>query len=173
LNRADYCSPARTATLKSGISFGIKNGVSYRVQSLARSCIFGTGLPFHKPPPTPRRMEYTIQKVDDVLLLSLKGRLLGEHQTLSLLDEIDEEIATGYVHVAVVMEELDYINSTGLSFLLTLLTRVRKHDGEVVLCCLNDNLQQLMITTKLQAFFRIEKDRASALAHFETEEPFS
>ncbi len=118
-------------------------------------------------------MEYTIQKVEDVLLLSLKGRLLCEHQTLSLLDEIDEEIATGYVHVAVVMEELDYINSTGLSFLLTLLTRVRKHDGEVVLCCLNDNLQQLMITTKLQAFFRIEKDRASALAHFETEEPFS
>jgi anti-sigma B factor antagonist len=118
-------------------------------------------------------MEYSIQKLEDVLLLSLKGRLLGEHQTISLLEELDEEIATGYVHVAVIMEELDYINSTGLSFLLTLLTRVRKQDGEVVLCCLNDNMQQLMITTKLQAFFRIEKDRASALAHFETEESSS
>jgi anti-anti-sigma factor len=114
-------------------------------------------------------MEYQIQKTEDVLILSLKGRLLGEHQTIPLLEEIEEEIAMGFVHIAVDLSDLDFINSSGLSFLLTVLTKVRKLDGEVMLCSLNPLLQQLMITTKLNAFFNIAPDRMTALAHFERE----
>ncbi len=118
-------------------------------------------------------MEYKIQKTEDILILSLKGRLLGEHQTISLLEDIEEEIAMGFVHIVIDLENLDFINSSGLSFLLTVLTKVRKQDGEAVLCSLNPLLQQLMITTKLNAFFRIAPDRAAALAHFEREQSSS
>ena len=118
-------------------------------------------------------MEHQLHKSDDVLVLSLKGRLLGEHQTITLLEDIGEEIAMGFIHIIVDLEDLEFINSSGLSFLLTVLTRVRKQDGEVVLCSLNPLLQQLMITTKLHSFFRIATDRKSALAHFEREQSSS
>lgn len=118
-------------------------------------------------------MEYRIEKLDDILLLSLTGRLLGEHQTLSLLEELEEHIALGYVHMAIDLQDLDYINSNGLNFLLTLLTKARKKDGEVVLCSLSEKIQQILISTKLKAFFSVETDRQSAIDHFRQEEAAS
>ena len=118
-------------------------------------------------------MEHQISKTEDILILSLKGRLLGEHQTFSLLEDIEEEIAMGFVHIVAYLEDLEFINSSGLSFLLTVLTKVRKQDGEVILCSLNPLLHELMITTKLNSFFNIVPDRRTALAHFEREQSSS
>lgn len=114
-------------------------------------------------------MEYSIRKHEDILILAMKGRLLGEHQTMALMEELTEQIELGYVNFIVDLGELEFINSTGLNFLLTLLTKGRKQDGEVVLCNLNDLLEKLIITTKLNAFFTIVEGMDEALAHFERE----
>lgn len=118
-------------------------------------------------------MEHQIAKSEDILILSLKGRLLGEHQTISLLEDLEEEIAMGFIHIVVELKELEYINSTGLGFLLTVLTKVRKQDGEVILCSLHPALQELMIHTKLHAFFRIAPDCQTARTLFEREQSSS
>lgn len=118
-------------------------------------------------------MEYQIEKLDDILLLTLTGRLLGEHQTLPLLEELEEQIALGYVHMAIDLHGLDYINSNGLNFLLTLLTKSRKKDGEVLLCCLSEKIQDILISTKLKAFFSVAEDRQSAIDHFRQEQATS
>lgn len=114
-------------------------------------------------------MEYDIQKSEEIIILSLKGRLLGEHQTISLAEEIDEILALGITNVIVDLSELEFINSTGLNFLLTLLSKVRRADGEVVLCNMNALLQTLMVTTKLNSFFHISEDMEQARAHFNLE----
>lgn len=114
-------------------------------------------------------MEYVITKQEDVLILELQGRLLGEHQTLSLMDELEESIELGYSNFIVDLSNLEFINSTGLNFLLTLLTKGRKHDGEVVLCSLNEILEKLIVTTKLNSFFTITEDRTAALDHLASE----
>ncbi|MFT7590009.1 MAG: anti-sigma B factor antagonist [Limisphaerales bacterium] len=111
-------------------------------------------------------MEYDIQKADELIILSLRGRLLGEHQTIGISEEIDEQISLGVINIIVDLTALEFINSTGLNFLLTLLTKVRKADGEVVLCNMNTLLRTLMITTKLNSFFTITDDMNNARAHF-------
>jgi anti-sigma B factor antagonist len=118
-------------------------------------------------------MEYQIEKLEDVLVISLQGRLLGEHQTLTLLEEIEEQIAMNLTHIVVDLGKLDYINSNGLNFLLTVLTKTRKEDGETVLCNISETIQQLLITTKLKAFFTLVDDRDAALIYFRREKASS
>lgn len=118
----------------------------------------------------PSHMDYQIEKHEDILILSLNGRLLGEHQTIALMEQVEEQIELGYVNFVIDLSNLEFINSTGLNFLLTLLTKGRKQDGEVLLCNLNELLSNLIITTKLNSFFTIAESRQEALAHFAPEE---
>lgn len=109
-------------------------------------------------------MLHTISKKENhVLLVELEGRLMGEFQTVQLLDEIDELIEDDYIRIIFDLSRLEYINSTGLNFFLKILTRVRKNDGEVVLCSLNKLLTNLMVTTKLSSFFTISSTVEEAL----------
>lgn len=114
-------------------------------------------------------MDYQIEKHEDILVLTLTGRLLGEHQTLTLLEDLEEQIAMGHVHIVLDLGGLEYINSNGLNFLLRVLTKARKQDGEAMLCNLGDAIRELLITTKLKAFFSVADTREDALEHFRRE----
>ncbi len=115
-------------------------------------------------------MKYSIdKKKNHTIVVKPDGRLVGEFQTLQLNDELDELIEDKYYRVVFDMSELEYINSTGLNFFLKILTKVRKCDGEVVLCSLNELLKTLMVTTKLNSFFTICDNVKDALEHLEKE----
>ncbi|MFI5170910.1 MAG: STAS domain-containing protein [Chitinophagales bacterium] len=115
-------------------------------------------------------MEYTIdKKKNHTIVVKLDGRLVGEFQTIQLSEALDELIEEKYYRIVFDMTELEYINSTGLNFFLKILTKVRKFDGEVVVCSLNKLLKTLMVTTKLNSFFTICYDVADALGHLEKE----
>lgn len=115
-------------------------------------------------------MEFKIQKKKNhTLVIQLDGRLVGEFQTIALNDELKDLIEDKYYRIIFDMSELEYINSTGLNFFLKVLTKVRKFDGEVVMCSLNKLLLELMVTTKLNSFFTIVDNVDEALEHFEKE----
>lgn len=115
-------------------------------------------------------MEFTIEKrADQIVLISLKGRLIAEYETLPLAEQIEDLEEEGFTRWIFNLEHLEYMNSTGLNFLLKILTRARRMDGEVVLCALNNLLETLIVTTKLNAFFTITPDIESALQYFEKE----
>ncbi len=115
-------------------------------------------------------MEFNIQKKKNhTLVIKMDGRLVGEFQTINLNDELKELIEDKYYRIIFDMSELEYINSTGLNFFLKVLTKVRKFDGEVVLCSLNKLLLELMVTTKLNSFFTIVDNVDEALEHLEKE----
>lgn len=115
-------------------------------------------------------MEYKIQKKKNhTLVIQLDGRLVGEFQTIALNDELKDLIEDKYYRIIFGMSELEYINSTGLNFFLKVLTKVRKFDGEVVMCSLNKLLLELMVTTKLNSFFTICENVEDAMEHLEKE----
>ncbi len=115
-------------------------------------------------------MEYKIQKKKNhTLVIQLDGRLVGEFQTIALNDELKDLIEDKYYRIIFDMSELEYINSTGLNFFLKVLTKVRKFDGEVVMCSLNKLLLELMVTTKLNSFFTICENVEDAMEHLEKE----
>lgn len=115
-------------------------------------------------------MNYKIErKKNHVLIIHLSGRMVGEFQTIQLNDEIEEFIEKKYYHIIFDLSELEFINSSGLTFFLKTLTRVRKFNGEVILCSLNDLLKNLMVTTKLNSFFTICNNIEEAEVHLEKE----
>ncbi|MFN0274620.1 MAG: STAS domain-containing protein [Chitinophagales bacterium] len=114
-------------------------------------------------------MKFTFDKKEKTLIIQLEGRLIGEFQTIELNDMIDEYLDEKHIHLIFDLSKLEYINSTGLNFFLKTLTKVRKHDGEVVLCSLNTMLENLLVTTKLSSFFIISKNIDDALAELKKE----
>lgn len=115
-------------------------------------------------------MKYKItRKKNHLLIIQLSGRLVGEFQTVQLNDEIEELIEKKYYHIIFDLSDLEFINSSGLTFFLKSLTRVRKFNGEVILCRVNDLLKNLMVTTKLNSFFTICNNLEEAEAHLEKE----
>ena len=109
-------------------------------------------------------MEYKIDvREQGIAIIFLKGRIVGEYQLVDLLDEVDELFEQDCRHIIFNLSDLEYISSAGLSFFLKTLTRVRQKDGEVILVALNELLNSLLVTTKLNAFFIMERTEEDAL----------
>ncbi|MEZ5013121.1 MAG: STAS domain-containing protein [Chitinophagales bacterium] len=115
-------------------------------------------------------MEYTFDSKDErTLVVQLRGRMVGEYQTIELAEELDARIEEGLKRIIFEMHDLEYINSSGLNFFLKILTKVRRNGGEVVMCSLNELLLNLLVTTKLTSFFTICRNTDEALLHLEKE----
>ena len=76
-------------------------------------------------------MEYHIEKKNEnTLVVKLNGRLVGEYQTVQVAEQLEEDIEDGFTNIIFDFSELEFINSSGLNFLLKILTKVRRVDVE-------------------------------------------
>jgi len=115
-------------------------------------------------------MEFKVEKkTGQVIVIHLKGRMIGEYETIPLNEQLEDLIEENFVRIIFDLKELEYMNSSGLNFFLKTLTKVRRLDGEVVICAMNNLLETLMVTTKLSSFFTICPTLDAALDHFEKE----
>jgi anti-sigma B factor antagonist len=108
-------------------------------------------------------MEYTILKDKNVQVLSLKGTLLADVQTREILQSASELIQDGDVLFVVDLKDLKFINSSGLGMLLTLLTKCRKAGGEVVLANVPEQVNNLLVITKLVSIFKTANSVSEAI----------
>lgn len=88
-----------------------------------------------------------------VTVLSLKGNLLGEKDSEPILKTIENSIKNGSNQFAVDLKGLQYINSTGLSVLLTILTKSRNASGNMCIFNVPEQLQKLLTMTQLDKVF--------------------
>lgn len=94
-----------------------------------------------------------INKTDaeNALILSIKGNLLGENDGKTIIEMVEDSISKNILNVIFDVSELKYINSTGLSTLLSTLTKVRKNGGEMCLLNTPAQLKSLLEITKLDS----------------------
>ena len=98
-------------------------------------------------------MDYTLNTDDQVTILTLKGSLLADIQSRDVLEQITYTIQEGKVNLVVDLEELKFINSSGLGMLLTCLMKARKAGGELVLANAPEQVNNLLTITKLTDVF--------------------
>lgn len=84
----------------------------------------------------------------------LKGNLIGESYGMTLLNSFAEQMELGMLNFAVDLSQLEHINSSGLGVLITMLTKARKKDGELVLVSPSQNVRNLLLITKLNSIFQ-------------------
>ncbi len=70
--------------------------------------------------------------------------------------EIDEYIAKGNKEFALDLSELAFIDSVGLSLLITILTKARNAGGDVSLLNPSTKVEKMLIVTKLQHLFKVK-----------------
>ena len=107
-------------------------------------------------------MKYLHEIEDSIFVLTLTGDLIGENKGPELMELANEQINNGTKYCAIDISEVRFINSSGIGVLITLLTKFRNVDGEVVLINPSEQVKKLLIITKLNAIFTIVDTREEA-----------
>ncbi|MFB2802221.1 STAS domain-containing protein [Shewanella seohaensis] len=64
------------------------------------------------------------------------------------------------------LEQVKYIDSSGLSVLISALKRAQQQDGEILLLSPSAHVRALIELTRLHQIFSIYEDQDAAIAHF-------
>ena len=108
-------------------------------------------------------MENTITKEGDVHIIKLKGNILSDQQGEGVMEAVDKLIEQDLTRFIVDLTDLQFINSSGLSFLLRILTKARRADGEIILTNLPEQLPKLLVITKLNNVFTVAETNEAAM----------
>jgi anti-sigma B factor antagonist len=98
-------------------------------------------------------MEINRSTENGITYLELIGNLLGEKDTKLILDAVENSVQNGNSKFIVNLSELKYINSTGLSVLITMLTKSRNAGGNICLHNVPEQLDKLLTMTQLDKLF--------------------
>lgn len=105
------------------------------------------------------------ERIGDVTLISLRTALDANtaHRAKEALDRL---IAGGDTRLVVDLSNLDYIDSAGLSVLVSILKGARARGGDVHLFGVDDSIKMIFDLTRLSRVFKIFPDREEALSSF-------
>ena len=100
-------------------------------------------------------MNFSHEIKNNKLILRLSGDLIGEESGSTVLNVVADAIQQNVLTCIVDISGLRYINSSGIGVLITILTKFRNKGGEVFLMKPSENVQKLLVITKLNAIFQI------------------
>lgn len=100
-------------------------------------------------------MKFEHQIKDNLFIIRLFGDLIGETSGTTLLEAVNNSIQQNVLTCIIDISDLRYINSSGIGVLITVLTKFRNKGGEVFLMKPSENVQKLLVITKLNAIFQI------------------
>jgi anti-sigma B factor antagonist len=81
-----------------------------------------------------------------------------------LRDCVTDLVADGVYHIVIDMEDVEFLDSTGLGVLVGGLKKVRAHDGSLELICNQDRLLKIFRITGLAKVFTIHASTDTLVA---------
>jgi anti-sigma B factor antagonist len=103
---------------------------------------------------------------EGIVILDLKGRLIVGEPVSSLREKIRELADAGKVSVILALENLEYIDSTGLGGLVISYTTLKKAGGALKILNLSKRNVELLVLTKLTTVFELFNDEQDAVNSF-------
>ena len=113
-------------------------------------------------------MSIDIQQRDreGITIQDLKGRLTVGDEVSRFRDQLQKLIISGHRNIVLQMEDVDYIDSTGLGALVMAYTSMQKAGGKIKLLNLSRRGIELLVMTKLTTIFEVFNDEQSAINSF-------
>jgi len=99
-------------------------------------------------------MQIETQMEGNVQVIKLSGELMAGHDSEKLRNVVDESINAENVNVVVDMEEVNWMNSSGLGMLISALTSLRSSGGDMRLANISDRIRRPIQITKLDKVFQ-------------------
>jgi anti-sigma B factor antagonist len=105
----------------------------------------------------------TTREADGKTIVAVGGEI-DVYTAPKLRDKITELVAGGAYDLVVDMQEVEFLDSTGLGVLVGGLKKVRAHNGSLQLVCNQDRLLKIFRITGLAKVFVIHDSADQALA---------
>ena len=111
-------------------------------------------------------VKLTTRQVGDVTVIDATGRItLGEGASL-FRDTIRDLATKGNKKLLVNLNDVSYIDSSGIGEMVSGFTTVTNHGGQLKLLGLSKRVKDLLQITKLYTVFEVFDDEASAVRSF-------
>lgn len=105
-----------------------------------------------------------IENLGDVCILRLEGRFATGQDSLYLHNKAEELKNCGYSKILVDFSHVDYVDSTGIGFLIGVYTSVKKNpQGQFALANANRRVREVLELTRLAQIIHIYPNEAAAL----------
>ena len=111
-------------------------------------------------------MNYTIVEQDEVVILSLAGKIMGGPEASEIHGKINQLMDDGKLKIVIDLGEVDWMNSSGLGILIDTVTVLKNNNGALRLVNVSDRIQNLLKITKLNTVFDVRESLDEAKGSF-------
>jgi len=111
-------------------------------------------------------LEITQKEREGITILEMTGRITMGKEATMLREKCAELAAAGIKNVVFNLENVDFIDSTGLGALVITATNAKKNGGAVKLVSLNKRNIELLVMTRLATAFETFSDEQEAINSF-------
>jgi anti-sigma B factor antagonist len=111
-------------------------------------------------------LKMTNREVDGVSVVALDGRLVLGEESNALREKLNSLIAEGKKNIVLNMDNIKYIDSSGLGTLFEAHCSAKANGASLRLSHLGSKFQQVLQITKLLTVFEICDTEAAAVASF-------
>lgn len=98
-------------------------------------------------------MNYSISEKYNCVVIDLKGRIMGGPDAQKFSDQIHKLIEEDKKNIILNLENVKFMNSSGLGILIGGLNTVRKNDGDIKLCNADKRISSLLMVSQLNTVF--------------------
>ncbi len=106
------------------------------------------------------------REIEGIQILDVKGRLTVGPEATKFRDAIKQLADSGVTQAVLNLQQLDYIDSTGLGGMVICYTTFSKAGGALKLLNLNKRNIELLLLTKLTTVFELFNDEQDAINSF-------
>jgi anti-sigma B factor antagonist len=106
------------------------------------------------------------REVGGITVVDVNGRIVLGEETAFLRNLVSDLLKGGHNKILFNLDQVSYIDTSGLGFLLSALASARRQNGEVKLVNLPKKVLEVMEITKLYTVFDIADDEATAIRSF-------
>ena len=110
---------------------------------------------------------FSIETIDNTItVFHLEGQILEHVETINLLHEVDNSLKANKVRIVCNLNELQYLNSVGLSLFIKVMTKIKNKGGKLAITNVSPKIEKLLIITKLDAVFQMYSSVEEAVDSF-------
>lgn len=151
--------------LKDGRSLILVRTEFHEIASVASGILDRLGIRMQEG--THVRMQVTTRQADGITILDVCGRISVGEGNVMLREIVRDLVEKGRKRILLNLQEVNFVDSSGLGELVSIHTTLRKAGGQMKLVNPSPRVQELLQITSLTTVFDIQKDEASAIGSFD------
>ena len=111
-------------------------------------------------------LKMTDRVVDGVAVVAMEGRIVLGEESTALRERVKSLLASGQKKIVLNMNNVTYIDSSGVGALVASHTSAKSQGATLKLCHLGSKFQEILQVTKLVTVFEVYPTEAEAIASF-------